>query len=174
MAERATGGEAERLAALHDCRILDTPDEPAFDRLTDWARGFFDVPIALVSLVDHDRLWCKSAAGLDVRELPRDITFCHHTVAQGAPLILEDMADDPRFRDHPLVKGEPHFRFYAGVPLTSEAGHSLGSFCLLGHEPRNFNAAQLKLLSSLAEMASATIRLRLAALNAAGGAVELP
>src|ERR1700748_847030 len=107
--------ETERLDSLRSLCLLDTAPEERFDRVTRLACKLFGVPIALVSLVDQDRQWFKSAHGLDARETPRDISFCGHAIASAEPLIVEDTQKDSRFADNPLVLGEPHIRFYAGV-----------------------------------------------------------
>src|SRR5690606_28994151 len=99
--------EQERLAALACYRILDTPNEPEFDRLVRLARALFDVPIALISLVDSDRQWFKARSGLDAEQTPRAVSFCSHAVADDTVLVVLDAAADPRFRDNPLVTGEP-------------------------------------------------------------------
>ncbi|MFM5486675.1 GAF domain-containing protein, partial [Aeromonas veronii] len=109
--------ERLRLDALRRLAILDSPAEERFDRITRMARNMFDVPIALVSLVDENRQWFKSCCGLPVLETPRDISFCGHAILGEELFVVEDAAQDPRFSDNPLVTGEPHIRFYAGHPL---------------------------------------------------------
>ena len=95
-----------------------------------------DVPIALVSLVDAERQWLKSRHGLDANQVPRDISFCGHVIAEGAPLVVPDTFDDPRFADNPLTSGEPGVRFYAGMPLRSPDGFVLGTLCAIDRIPR--------------------------------------
>ena len=109
--------EAMRLAALRSLNILDTPAEERFDRITRLAQRLFDVPIALVSLVDTNRQWFKSCQGLDASETPRSISFCGHAILEDGPLIIEDATKDQRFADNPLVTGPPDIRFYTGQPL---------------------------------------------------------
>lgn len=109
--------EARRLAALETLQVLDTPAEDGLDGLTRLAQLIFDVPIALITLVDDQRQWFKSCHGLDVRETHRDISFCGHAVADDASFVIEDAASHPDFVDNPLVTGSPHIRFYAGYPL---------------------------------------------------------
>ncbi|MFP5487048.1 MAG: GAF domain-containing protein, partial [Acidimicrobiia bacterium] len=106
--------EALRLAALQGLAILDTPPEERFDRLTRLARRLFDVPVALVSLVDADRQWFKSCVGVGITESPRDVSFCGHAIADRSPLVVEDALLDERFADNPFVTGEMGVRFYAG------------------------------------------------------------
>jgi len=145
--------EAMRLADLHSMNLLDSPDEERFDRLTRLARRLFDVPIALISLVDQDRQWFKSCIGLPVRQTPRNISFCGHAILSEAPLVVEDTWQDPRFADNPLVTGEPHIRFYAGHPLQISTGRRLGTLCLIDQRPHRLNEEDRLLLADLAAMA---------------------
>lgn len=106
--------EQQRLAVLRSLHILDTPPEERFDRITRTAQRLFNVPIALISLIDAHRQWFKSCQGLPVSETPRGISFCGHAILADTPLIIPDALLDPRFADNPLVTGEPRIRFYAG------------------------------------------------------------
>jgi two-component sensor histidine kinase len=134
--EEAKRAERLRLDTLREYRIMDTPPEQAFDRVTKMVADLYGVPIALVSLVDDGRQWFKSAHGLDAAETPRDISFCQYVVAAGKPVVMTDVTGDPRFRDNPLVIGELHIRFYAGVPLRAYNGAILGTLCLIDREER--------------------------------------
>jgi GAF domain-containing protein len=109
--------EPERLQALIDHRILDTPREPQFDALVELAAELFDVPVSLISLVSSDRQWFKAACGVPYEGTDRDVSFCAHALLDAKPMIIEDARNDPRFRDSSFVIGEPFIRFYAGVPL---------------------------------------------------------
>ena len=140
--------EAARLAALKALKILDTPPEQRFDRITAFARDLFQVPVALVSLVDHERQWFKSRAGLDAPETPRDVSFCGHAILSEEPFVIEDATVDERFRDNPLVTGPPFVHFYAGAPLHAR-GFRIGTICLIDHEPRRFDDRQRGLLKGL-------------------------
>ncbi|WP_461605861.1 GAF domain-containing protein, partial [Aeromonas allosaccharophila] len=131
--------EPLRLDALRRLAILDSPAEERFDRITRMARNMFDVPIALVSLVDENRQWFKSCCGLPVLETPRDISFCGHAILGEELFVVEDAAQDPRFSDNPLVTGEPHIRFYAGHPLEVGNGLKLGTLCIIDSKPRCFS-----------------------------------
>ena len=145
--------EQERLRSLQSLGILDTESEERFDRLTRMARRMFDVPIALVSLVDAERQWFKSHLGLEARETPRDISFCGHTILGDEIFVIEDARDDDRFADNPLVTGAPFIRFYAGAPLRDLRGHKLGTLCLIDTEPRRLAGDDLQGLRDLADMA---------------------
>ncbi|MDR5904411.1 GAF domain-containing protein [Franzmannia qiaohouensis] len=151
--------EALRLAALHSLALLDTPADEGFDSLTDLARDLFNVPFALVSLVDERRQWFKSCTGLGSQETPRDISFCGHAVAANAPLIVEDTLEHPDFADNPLVTGAPFIRFYAGFPLRPIDGHAVGTLCLIDTRPRGLDIAQQRRLARLASQAEELLRL---------------
>lgn len=144
--------EAARLDTLHSLSILDTPPEERFDRLTRLARRLFDVPIALVSLVDDDRQWFKSHAGLDVAQTSRDVSFCAHALLEGNTMVIQDALNDNRFHDNPLVTGTPGIRFYAGRPLTAPNGAPIGTLCLIDTRPRSLEPDELALLGDLAHM----------------------
>lgn len=150
--------EAQRLAALHALNILDTPLEESFDRITQLACDIFDVPIALVSLVDTDRQWFKSRQGLDACETSRSISFCAHAVIHDAPLIVEDTHQDTRFNDNPLVSNGPFIRFYAGHPLRPEDGLPIGTLCIIGRQPRRFSAREQRILEGLAQQIEDLLR----------------
>ena len=126
--------EEERLATLHNLRILDTPREQRFDRLTRLAAGILGVPIALVSLVDRERQWFKSAHGLSIEQTPREISFCAHAVAARRLLVVSDTFDDNRFADNPGVTGDLRIRFYAGCPLFVEK-RCVGTRLCVGYAP---------------------------------------
>lgn len=142
--------EKERLAALEQLCILDTPSEERFDRITRTACDLFQVPIALISLVDSHRQWFKSKAGLAAIETPREISFCGHAILGADPFVVENALLDPRFADNPLVTDDPKIRFYAGMPLLSYSGKRLGTLCLIDREPRHFDNADTRRLRDLA------------------------
>lgn len=156
--------ETERLAALQRYRILDTPPEAAFDRITRLATRLFDMPIALISLVDESRAWFKSCVGFGANEVPRDATLCSFAVLTNEPLIVPDTRLDERFACNPFVQAEPGVRFYAGAPLLSHDGFNLGTLCLLDHQPHPpLSSEQLATLIDLAAMVVDELELRLAA-----------
>ena len=142
--------ETMRLRALHSLQILDSPAEARFDRLTRLAQRIFDVPIALISLVDDNRQWFKSHAGLATSETPREISFCGHAILSDDAFIIEDATKDKRFADNPLVPNNPFIRFYAGRPLRHVDGSKLGTLCLIDPTPRTFSDDDIGALNDLA------------------------
>jgi PAS domain S-box-containing protein len=151
--------ENQRLAELYDLNLLDTARDASFDSLTQLAAELFDVPIALVSLVDRDRQWFKSSYGFCVTETTRDVSFCSHVVYNQSPLVVQDASLDSRFADNPLVTDEPHIRFYAGMPIRSPSGFVLGTLCLIDTRPRNFDTECLERLKLLANQVEPLISL---------------
>jgi len=145
--------EAARIHTLHGLNLLDSAPEERFDRLTRLAKRLFNVPIALVTLVDSDRQWFKSNAGLDATETPRNVSFCGHAILQDDLLMVADAELDERFHDNPLVVGEPGIRFYAGYPLTVANGSKMGTLCLIDTKPRELDDEERGLLRDLAGMA---------------------
>ncbi|MEB3352992.1 MAG: GAF domain-containing protein, partial [Cyanobacteriota bacterium] len=139
-----------RLAELRSYGVLDTPDEDAFDDIGHLIRTIAGTPIGIVSLVDENRQWFKTCIGMQAKETPRVISFCGHTILQRQPLIVEDTREDARFSDNPLVVEGPRIRFYAGFPLVSANGMSLGSLCAVDTEPRRLSATQIDALQRLA------------------------
>lgn len=161
--------EPERLRELRESCLLDSPPEERFDRITRLAQRSFDVPIALVSLVDEDRQWFKSRQGLGATETPRHVSICGHTILEGDVFCVEDTLKDDRFNDNPLVVDEPKIRFYAGCPLHSTEGFALGTLCIIDVKPRVFDQNDRQSLRDLAQMAEAEIQ-RSAPLNGEDGA----
>lgn len=149
--------EARRVGKLRSLDLLDTRAEERFDRLTRLAVAAFDVPIALVSLVDAERQWFKSCHGLELAQTSRDEAFCAHVVDQRADMVVADTLKDARFADNPLVAGEPRVRFYAGAPLVLGDGSSIGTFCLMDVRPRSLDEGQVAMLHDLRDMALAEI-----------------
>ena len=157
--------EIDRLQDLKSLDILDTPAEERFDRLTRIANRLFDVPIALVSLVDEDRQWFKSSFGLAARETPRDISFCGHAILEDGIFVVNDTATDKRFVDNPLVTHDPRIKFYAGCPLTSLNGYKIGTICLIDREAPRIYVEDRTLLKDLAAMVEREIELTQLAVN---------
>ena len=160
MSAAVPSDEAARLAALQRYDILDTPPEAGFDRVTRLAAQLFDVPIALVSLVDADRQWFKSCYGLDARQTSREISFCAHAILSDEIFVVPDAIQDERFAGNPLVTGEAGIRFYAGAPLKTRAGFNLGSLCIIDTKPRQFSEQQLAGLTDLAALVVDELELR--------------
>lgn len=154
--------ELARQFALDQTGLLDTGAEERFDRFTRMACKMFNVPIALVSLVDHNRQWFKSCQGLSAPETPRDISFCGHAILHSDLFIIEDTLSDDRFSDNPLVQEAPFIRFYAGAPLHSSDGHRLGTMCLIDRKPRRFDGEDQALLRELADCIEREINLQAA------------
>ncbi|MEH2138710.1 PAS domain-containing protein [Nostoc sp.] len=158
-----TANETQRLSALHRYRVLDTPPEVAFDRITRLAARLFNMPTVLISLVDESRAWFKSCVGFDAREVPRDATLCSFAVLADEPLIIPDARLDDRFACNPFVQSEPGVRFYAGAPLLSQDGFNLGTLCLLDSQPHDpLSQEQQATLVDLAAMVVDELELRLA------------
>ncbi|WP_299615868.1 GAF domain-containing sensor histidine kinase [Pelagibius sp.] len=153
--------ELQRLASLQAMEILDTPPEPAFDRITRLAADHFNVPIALISLIDPARQWFKSKVGLDVEETPREISFCQFTIMDDQVLQVSDARQDPRFAENPLVTGGPGIRFYAGAPLVTQKGFRLGTLCLIDSQVRApLNETQEAQLRDFADLVISEMDLR--------------
>jgi GAF domain-containing protein len=149
--------EADRLTALRELLLLDTPPEERYDRLARFAAEQLNVPIALLTLVDGQRQWFKSRIGLEVAETTRDISFCGHAIMKSELFVIEDASVDPRFFDNPLVTGEPNIRFYAGAPLQDTRGHNIGTLCVIDTKPRKLDQVELAILDALRKLANETL-----------------
>lgn len=145
--------EDDRLRALRQLLILDTPPEERFDRIVAFASEEFDAPIALISLVDAQRQWFKARVGLEATETPRDVSFCAHAILQEQTMVVPDATQDTRFHDNPLVTGDPHIRFYAGAPLAMPDGQSVGTLCIIDRTPRELDRVERAILQSLRDLA---------------------
>ena len=156
----ALSTEAARLAALDRYAILDTDPEQSFDDLVILASYICKTPIALLSLLDDHRQWFKSTVGVQVRETPLEMSICAHAIKQEDLFIVPDTLQDARFRENPLVVGEPHIRFYAGAPLINEDGFALGTLCVLDRQPRELDLEQKQALKSLRQLALKQMELR--------------
>ncbi len=149
--------EEARLATLANYDLLDTPPQPEFEHLTAMAARFFNVPIAVVALVDAERVWYESCHGLHMTETPRAMAFCACTILGTVPFIVPDAAADERFADGELVAGPARVRFYVGVPLITLAGVPLGSLCLMDTAPRAFSEAEAASLTQMGNVVMAAI-----------------
>ncbi|MES2266868.1 MAG: GAF domain-containing sensor histidine kinase [Bacteroidota bacterium] len=153
--------ETERLASLASYNILDTSPEDDFEELTLLASEICQTPIALISLIDDKRQWFKSKYGLDVNETPKEYAFCAHTIVDKKDvMVVNDARKDERFATNPLVIGDEKVIFYAGVPLLNEDGYTLGSLCVIDHEPKELDDRQLKALRVLAKQVLNQMELR--------------
>lgn len=167
----AAHDESARLDAIRRYDILDTPPDGSFDRITALASQIFDVPIALVTIVDEDRIWFKSRYGLDdVREIPRSPGLCASAILQDSPYIVEEARKDPRTLANPLVAGAFGLQFYAASPLRTHDGYRLGTLCIIDRQPRTFSPKQANVLGSLAGVVVDELELRLSALKAVNAA----
>lgn len=145
--------EAERLAALEALAILDTMPEAEFDDIVSLAAELCGTPISLVSLVDSNRQWFKARHGLDAEQTGRSMSFCGHAILQPDLFEVQDAQADPRFAGNPLVVGDPHIRFYAGVPLALAGGQRVGTLCVIDSRPRQLSGTQRRQLAKLARIA---------------------
>lgn len=152
--------EASRLAKLFEYRVLDTLPEPNFDELTELLATILKVPIALVSLIDEKRQWFKSHHGLDATETPREFAFCAHAILDNELFIIEDSHVDERFKDNPLVTGDPRVRFYAGMPLITDSGHKIGTVCGIDHKPGVLDQYQMRALEIVSRQVIDQLELR--------------
>ncbi|MGI9605944.1 MAG: ATP-binding protein, partial [Acidimicrobiales bacterium] len=144
--------ENRRLAALRAYEMLDTPADPVLDRIAELSACVFDMPLSCVSLVDASRLFLKAAHGVDATELGREPGMCVTTVETNQPRQVPDLLLDEVAATHPLVTGDPHVRFYAGIPLRSRDGYAIGTLCVLDQKPRQLDDMQMGCLSILADL----------------------
>lgn len=140
----------QRIAALAEYGVMDTPEEQVFDDLTRLTSFICGTPIALITLLDQERQWFKSKVGIDASETPLDQAFCAHAIEDEKVFLVPDAAQDKRFAKNPLVTGKPNIRFYAGAPLRTSAGVALGTLCAIDRVPRVFSEAQVQALEALA------------------------
>ena len=153
--------ETQRLKVLRSLDLLDTEAESEFDELTTLAAQICNVPVALVSLVDENRQWFKSKAGLEVDETSREVAFCAHSILKPNEIMeIPDARQDKRFANNPLVTEDPKIRFYAGAPLTTSSGYTLGTLCVLDYSPRTLSDSQKKALEILRLLVVRQIELR--------------
>lgn len=152
--------EAARLAALQKYAILDTEPEEAFDDLALLASFVCEAPLAMISLIDENRQWFKSKVGVSVSQTDREIAFCSTAIQQSDVFVVPNALQDERFRNNPLVVGEPNVRFYAGAPLINEDGLALGTICVVDRVPRELGADQRAALQALSRRVLAQLELR--------------
>jgi diguanylate cyclase (GGDEF)-like protein len=152
--------EAARQSTLDAYRILDTPREAAYDDLVAIAASICEVPMAVITLIDHERQWFKSAHGVDGDGTSRDISFCAHAILDpGETMVVTDARLDPRFSGNPMVTGGPHIRFYAGAPMRAADGQPMGTFCVIDDRPRELEPDRRRALEALSRQASRLMEL---------------
>ena len=152
--------ENARLAALRRYKVLDTPPEQIYDDVTALASLICGTPISLVTMLDADRQWFKAATGTDLKETPRSLSFCAHTIPTATTLVVKDAQKDPRFMTNPAVTGPPGIRFYAGAPIVEPDGHVLGTVCVIDTTPHSITPIQVAALEALARHAMALMEMR--------------
>lgn len=153
--------ELSRLHALDSYQIMDTLPQMDLDEITELASIICGTPISLVTLLDSDRQWFKSKVGLDISETPREYAFCHYAIqSPHRIMIVEDSHKDARFKDTPLITGDPYLRFYAGAPIVTADGHALGSLCVIDHMPRSLTSEQQRALGLLSKRVLQLFELR--------------
>jgi len=152
--------EQDRLDSLDRYDVLDTPSEEGFDRITRLTRRYFGVSMSSITFTDGHRQWFKSQQGMAIHETARAQAFCHTAPRGGEPLVVPDALADSRYKSHPLVVGEPHIRFYAGVPLRTPDGHEIGMLSAMDTQPRNFAISDLEMLYDLANVVMNALELR--------------
>ena len=155
--------EEKRLEAVRRYAILDTPADGSFDCITGIAARIFNVPISIVSIVDHDRIWFKSHHGLDVEQIGREPGLCASAILQDEPWVVENAEIDPRTLTNELVRGDMGLRFYVGIPLKTSEGYNLGTFNIIDLEPREFSDEDLQTMKDLASIVVDELELRLSA-----------
>lgn len=154
--------EKERIETLNKYAILDTPPDGAFDRITNLAAAIFNVPIAIISLVDTDRIWFKSHYGLPINQIDREPGLCASAILSNEPYTVENAIEDPRTLSNPLVAGDFGLRFYAAAPLQTEENSNLGTLCILDKKPRVFTEKEKQILKELAAIVMDEMDMRLA------------
>jgi PAS domain S-box-containing protein len=157
---RPSESESERLEVVRSYNLLDTEPEAGLDDLTRLASFVFQTPIALISIIDEHRQWFKSRVGLDIQETPRDLAFCAHAITGEGVMVVPDARADTRFATNALVTGQPEIRFYAGAPLKSESGESLGTLCVIDRVPRTLDDRQKEALAAISRQVMTLLELR--------------
>jgi GAF domain-containing protein len=157
--------EVNRIEALKKHSILDTPPDGSFDRITELAAAIFNVPIAIISLVDTDRIWFKSHFGLSINQLDRDPGLCASAILSDEAYVIENAIEDVRSLANPLVAGEFGLRFYAATPLQTEDHYNLGTLCIIDKMTRTFNEEQKEILKKLGRVVMDEMESRIALRN---------
>ncbi len=158
--------ETNRIEALKNLGILDTPPDGSFDKLTKLAAKLLDMPIAIITLVDTDRIWFKSKYGIEVQEIGREPGLCSSAILSDDLYLVEDARKDVRALSNPLVAGDFGLRFYASVPIKTKDGYNLGTLCVIDKKPRRLDEAKKELLQNLADLVIDQMDLRMDARKA--------
>ena len=159
-------GENGRLKALHRYKILDTPPDGAFDHVVSIVARVFNMPIALVTLVDKDRIWFKAKHGLEgIDQIPREPGLCASAILSDEIYLVENALEDPRTLANPLVSGSFGLQFYASKPLRTRDGYNIGNLCIIDKKPRYLSNEQMMLLEDFARIVEDEMELRLQALR---------
>ncbi len=153
--------EIERIKAVHKYELLDTPPDGSFNKMAELAAKIFNVPIAIISIVDSDRIWFKSHYGLEIDQIGRDPGLCASAIMSNDVYLIEDAKADPRTLANPLVCGDFGLQFYAAAPLTTKDGYNLGTFCIIDKRQRYINSDQQDMLKQMAGIIVDEIELRL-------------
>jgi GAF domain-containing protein len=153
--------EYERIQALQKYEILDSPPDGSFNKMAELAAQIFNVPIAIISLVDSDRIWFKSHYGLDIAQIDKEPGLCASAILADDVYLIEDARNDPRCLTNPLVAGDFGLQFYAAAPLKTKEGFNLGTFCIIDKRQRHINADQQSMLKQMASIIVDEIELRL-------------
>lgn len=157
--------ELERIKTLHKYELLDTPPDGSFNKMTELAAKIFNVPIAIISLVDSDRIWFKSHFGLDIDQISKDPGLCASAILSDDVYLVEDAKNDPRCLANPLVVGEFGLEFYAAAPLRTKDGHNLGTFCIIDKRQRYINSDQQAMLKQMASIVVDEMEVRIQSRN---------
>lgn len=156
-----TALENKRIENLLKYEILDTPPDGVFDEITALATKIFDVPIAIITLVDHNRIWFKSSFGIEAEEIPRTPGLCSSAIMSDDLYIVEDARKDPRTMSNPLVAGLMGLQFYAAAPLKTVDGYNLGTFCIIDKNPRVLTGKEYSMLLQLSRIVMEQFELKL-------------
>jgi diguanylate cyclase (GGDEF)-like protein len=156
--ENTAENEDDRMTFLKGLKILDTPIEERFERITRLVCRSLDTPISAISLIDSERVWFKSIQGIHTPECLRSIAFCKHAIAGEEPLIVTNAIEDSRFYSNPLVSDKPRIRFYAGVPLVMANNVRVGTLCAMDFKPRELTEEQVEVLRDLSEMVETELK----------------
>ncbi len=165
--------EQERVHKLQTLGVLDTLPEQHYNDIAELASFICGTPISLISFVDANRQWFKAEQGLGIKETPRSLSFCAHTLGTGSTLVIPDAQADARFQQNPLVTGNPNIRFYAGAPILDSSGSVLGTVCVIDTVPRSLDARQIAALEALARQVTALLDQRLLVAQSHQEAVRL-